>query len=366
MKGAKNPLSQLFGLLLQKMRADLGLNSDEVAQKLGLGGSSYRMVEAGSGVYQPGRALELIQVFNQIEFEPLCRLLVAIQTMETSNKDTESRKGAAMLLSDADPQLKLVFDALEPAWEIVQQGNSNKVVGMLESNRVHHVLKEFLTTNRYFGLEKEKRLDFELNSLIEDIPSVYLDFILDSLQSLRKYRLHYFPDDSSSWESDNKYNFTNLYAIILDPKEITNPENFRSFDYNYLWQNQFENLNFILLGENIDADKQSNDFKNTLRGVLEESPVKYAQELKRFGEVTDLKLKFKNGNAYSEQLKAILNSVGEAGTKMFWVFTLKNGNNIGFVSNSNTQQIFYGTTLSYKETRDKLNEFKKVWDDLEQ
>lgn len=365
MKGAKNPLSQLFGVLLQKMRSDLGLNSDEVAQKLRLGGSSYRMVEAGSGVYQPGRALELIQVFNQIEFEPLCRLLVAIQTMETSGKDTEGRRGASVLLSDADPQLKLVFDAIEPTWEIALQESSNKVVSYLETNRAHLVLKEFLTTNRYFGLEKEKRLDFELNSLIEDIPSVYLDFILDSLQSLRKYRLHYFPDDSSSWENDNKYNFTNLYAVILDSSEITNPENFRSFDYNYLWQTQFERLNFILLGEKTDAKKQLKDFKETLKMVLHEKPVKYAQELKRFEEVTEQKLRFKNGNIYKDQLKLMLDSVGEDGTKMFWVFTLKNGNNIGFISNSDTQQVFYGTTLSYKETRDKLNEFKKIWDDIE-
>lgn len=365
MKGLKNPLSQLFGLLLQKLRTNMGLTSDEVAHKLGLGGSSYRMVEAGSGVFQAGRALELIQVFDQLEFEPLCRLLVAIQAMETNKKDWNSKRETAMLLSEADPQLSLVFKALEPAWVIGEQGNAHKVVGYLESQRVYEVLREFLTTNRYFGLTQEKRLDFQLNSLIEDIPSVYLDFILDSLQSLRKYRLHYFPDDSSSWENDNKYNFTNLYAIISDPSEITNIENFRSFDYNYLWQNQFEQLHFILFGQFSNAEHQREAFKENLRKALQEKPTKYAQELERFDEVIDQKVKFKNGNAFADELKTIMESAGEAGTQIFWVFTLKNGNNIGFVSNSNTQQIFYGTTLSYKETRDKLNQFKKIWEDLD-
>ncbi len=364
MKGLKNPLAQLFGVLLQKMRTDMGVSSDEVAHKMGLGGSSYRMVEAGSATYQPGRALELIQVFPEIEFDPLCRLLVAIQTIENNKKSWKSKRETADLLSEADPQLKLVLDAIAPAWLISEKNGSHQVITFFEEIHAEHVLRDFLTTNRYFGVAQEKRLDFELNALIEEIPSVYLDFILDSLHNLRKYRLHYFPNESSSWESENKHNFTNLYAIISDPTEITKPDNFRAFDYNYLWQSQFQQLHFILLGENTNAAEQQRAFKENLRLVLREKSTKYAQELETFDEVLDKKVKFKSGQAYAETLSALMEAAGEQGTQIFWVFTLKNGNNIGFVSNNSMQQVFYGTALTYKQTRDKLEEFKKIWNDL--
>ena len=49
-KTFKNPLVQALGIVLHKMRNSIGMTSDEVAAKIGLGGSSYRMIEAGSAI----------------------------------------------------------------------------------------------------------------------------------------------------------------------------------------------------------------------------------------------------------------------------------------------------------------------------
>ena len=68
---------------------------------------------------------------------------------------------------------------------------------------------------------------------------------------------------------------------------------------------------------------------------------------------------------FSEELSELLEdpTTHEDG-QILWIFTLKNGNHIGFVSNKDIQTIFYGTALSYKATRDKLEVFKKTWNEL--
>ncbi len=366
-KNFKNPLVQALGIVFHRMRGTLGLSSDEVAAKIGLGGSSYRMIEAGSAILHPGRSLNIIKVFDKIEYDPLSRLLVAIQVMETGTETVEDFRNATILLGETDPQLQLIFEQLNPIWAYVGKESPQMIAQNIESSSIPDTIKDYLTTNRYFGLEKERRLDFQLNSMLEDTPSIYLDFILDTLKSLQKHRLHYFPEESRTWESENKHNFTNLYAVIKDARGLLNKKNFESFDYNYLWQPQFQNLHYIFLDEEmempIDALKKA--FVRNLKEVLQEKHIKYQVELTEFDEAMD-KVLFKDGWPQAEALLDLMKQQQEGiPVDVIWIFTLKNGNKVGFISNNDSNLVFYGTTLSYRETSERLIKFQEVWKQLE-
>ena len=54
----------------------------------------------------------------------------------------------------------------------------------------------------------------------------------------------------------------------------------------------------------------------------------------------------------------------EQPVEVLWIFTLKNGNKVGFVSNAQSNKVFYGTTLSYLETNERLEGFKQIWGEL--
>ncbi|MHC4256196.1 MAG: helix-turn-helix domain-containing protein [Planctomycetota bacterium] len=62
----KNPLAQALGLVLQGMRDKMGgISSSEVASLLGLAASHYRMIEAGSAILQPSRAIRRYENNNR-------------------------------------------------------------------------------------------------------------------------------------------------------------------------------------------------------------------------------------------------------------------------------------------------------------
>ena len=363
MASLKNPLAQLFGLCVQQLRSQAGFSSDEVASRMGISASSYRMMESGAAPLHPGRALDLVRVLDTVEFDALSRVLIALQVIENAGRSFSEWQQAAQNLEEVDPQLGQLLAHLHPIWQQPKL-KPQQVSKLLEQNRAVKAMIDFFTTNRFFGLDKGKRLDFQLNNLIDNTPSIYLDFILDSLKNLHRYRLHYFPEDSSSWESDNKHQFTELHAVIAHSVDITHIDNFKSFDYNYLWQPQFEKLKFVFLDQGRPVQEIFETFKRELQAALQMQPNKYRAELDNFDAAME-KVSFKNGTPQAEAFEKML-QFGPNGelTEMLWIFTMLNGNKVGFISNAHQQKVFYGTTLSYKETRERLNTINSLWNDL--
>ncbi len=81
----RNPVAQALGLVLQDTRDQMGgTSSSEIASRLGLAASHYRMIEAGSAILQPARAIKIVQTFETIEFVPLCQILVTIQIIDAA------------------------------------------------------------------------------------------------------------------------------------------------------------------------------------------------------------------------------------------------------------------------------------------
>lgn len=369
-KGIKNPLAQLLGVYFKKERDFRGMSSDSVANQIDIGGSFYRMIESGAANFHPSRSLDIIKVFYKIEFDALCKMLVAIQILESHKDAIEDFQKALEEVGDADPQLAKLFQILEPVWVIIQKKTAKDVKKFLESEPVYHEIKQFLTSNKYYEKETEKRLDLELNALINQTPGFYLELTFKILQILERYPTHILPDDLYKWERENKHEFTNLYAIIKNHQSVSSLENLSNYTYDYLWSSQFEELNFIFLDESQDNDKALQTFKKNLKTVLKRKPQEFQSELQNFDKAIS-KVSFKGGKEHKEALSKIMLHKDKSNKENFhlydllWIFTLQNGNVIGFMSNVDAEQILQRVSLTYKETYEKLTLFKEIGKTIE-
>ncbi|MBL7959689.1 hypothetical protein JNL27_05550, partial [bacterium] len=151
------------------------LSSDEVASKLGLGGSSYRMVEAGSAVLQPGKAVMVIKSFERIELDPLCKIMVAIQVMESGIDSIDDMRAMSKLLGEADTELHDLFEKFDPLWPIIKSQESSVVGDEIKARHIDNELENFLTTPRPTVVDQEGLLDSHVKSLLSSTPPFYLD-----------------------------------------------------------------------------------------------------------------------------------------------------------------------------------------------
>jgi len=116
----RNPLAQALGIVLQNLRDQMGgISSTEIAEKLGLAASHYRMIEAGSAIIQPARAIRIVQTFDTIEFIPLCQVLVAIQIIDSTRQSISDMRTTTELINEANPALVKVMKKMEKLWEVI-------------------------------------------------------------------------------------------------------------------------------------------------------------------------------------------------------------------------------------------------------
>lgn len=103
----RNPLAQALGLVFQSTRDKMGgVSSTDIASRLGLAASHYRMIEAGSAILQPSRAIKVIQTFETIEYVPLCQVLVAIQILDSVKDSVDDMRTITAVLTEAVPAME--------------------------------------------------------------------------------------------------------------------------------------------------------------------------------------------------------------------------------------------------------------------
>ncbi|RKY06836.1 MAG: hypothetical protein DRP65_11200, partial [Planctomycetota bacterium] len=133
----RNPLAQALGLVFQSTRDKMGgVSSTQIASSLGLAASHYRMIEAGSAILQPGRAIKVVQTFETIEFVPLCQVLVSIQILDPVRGSIDDMRTTMELLMQANPALEPVLRLFENVWPVVQKASSSEVARLIVSKGI--------------------------------------------------------------------------------------------------------------------------------------------------------------------------------------------------------------------------------------
>ncbi|MBL7994976.1 hypothetical protein JNM05_06345 [bacterium] len=361
----KNPLMQALGLVLQRMRNFMVLSSDEVASKLGLGGSSYRMVEAGSAVLQPGKALLVIKSFERIELDPLCKIMVAIQVMESGIDSIDDMRAMSKLLGEADAELHDLFEKFDPLWPIIKSEESSVVGDEIKARHIDNELENFLTTPRPTVVDQEGLLDSHVKSLLSSTPPFYLDLSLDLLENLQGYVPRISPNELAKWEEKNRSRITHIVGTIRDHRMFTDNSNFDFFDHSFLWEGHFEKLQIMYLSPN--RKDVLKEFTTNFKRFLEKNHKKYEQRLPRFDEAMK-KIEIKWGFSKIKQFDEILlhESVD---MNNLWFYKLRGGNVVAFadnaVMNAKEDRVHYGTSFTYNETVKKLKHIEKLWNEID-
>lgn len=361
----KNPLMQALGLVLQRMRNFMVLSSDEVASKLGLGGSSYRMVEAGSAVLQPGKALLVMKTFERVELDPLCKIMVAIQVMESGIDSIDDMRAMSKLLGEADTELHNLFEKFDPLWPIIKKEESGVIADEIKARHIDIELENFITTPRPAVVDKEGLLDSHVKSLLSSTPPFYLDLSLDLLENLQGYVPRISPNELAKWEEKNRSRITNIIGTIRDHRMFSDNANFEFFDHSFLWEGHFEKLQIIYLSPS--RKDVLKEFTTGFKQFLEKNHKKYEQRLPRFDEMMK-KIEIRWGFPQIKQFDDILLHESVEMNNL-WFYKIRGGNVVAFadnaVMNAKEDRVHYGTSFSYQETVKKLKQIEKLWTELD-
>jgi hypothetical protein len=375
----KNPLAQTLGIVFQNMRDKTGgVSSSQIASLLGLAASHYRMIEAGSAILQPARAVKVVQVFETIEFIPLCQILVSIQVIDAAKQSVGDMKTTVSLLMEANPALCKVLGKFDGLWEIIETSQSSVVAKEIVARGIERELDLFLTTEPISFTADEidnfmtptyqhpisGQLYGKIGNILHGVAPFYLDTVLQLIDNLKNITPRVTAGELARWESAHENRISHIIGIIREPEIILDVS---TFDYSYLWEQNFERILIIHRNKPTDpAETIEQKINRCIREKYESQRVKYERELENFDEIVNEKLKIKFAKSSTAEIDEILMSENMHMNNL-WVYILVNGYVVPFIDNATVDSDatnLYGTSLDYDETSRKLVRIRKLCDDI--
>lgn len=375
----KNPLAQALGLVLQRMRDKMGgISSSEVASLLGLAASHYRMVEAGSAILQPSRAIKIVQTFETIEFIPLCQVLVSIQILDSAKQSIDDMRTTAALLTEANPALSKLLRKFDGLWEIMETAQPSDVAREIVNRGIEKELSSFLTTEPVSFTADDidsfmtptyqhpisGQLYSKIGNILHGVAPFYLDTVLQLIDNLRNITPRVTAEELAKWESLHKSRISHIIGIVRKPEIVLDVG---TFDYSYLWEQNFQKILIIYRDRPpVQAEPIHQKLTDCLRARFEYERVKYERELQTFEQVLNEKLKLEFAKDNTGDIDEIL-LYRNMRMNNLWVYIMGSGYVVPFIDNATVDSDatdLYGTSLGYDETCEKLVNIRKLCSDI--
>ncbi len=375
----RNPLAQALGLVLQTTRDRMGgISSSDIAASLGLAASHYRMVEAGSAVLQPSRAIRIIQTFETIEFVPLCQVLVGIQLIDASRQSGKDMQMVANLIKEVNPGMTALLSRFDGLWDMIEEAEPAEVARRITALGIDSELYAFLTTEPA-NLTSEEIRNFmtptyehpisgqlydKIGNILQGVAPFYLDTVLQLVENLKHITPRVTPGELARWEGTHKNRISYIIGVVRKPEIILNVD---TFDYTFLWEENFRKM--VLIHRDADQAKGGSiteQIAGCLRRKFERERVKYESLLKNFESVIDGKLWVPQGEGLGERIDEVLQHRG-MGMNNLWFYIMTTGYVVPFIDNAETgasASDLYGTSLAYDETCEKLVLVRELLDDV--
>ena len=375
----RNPLAQTLGLVLQNLRDKMGgVSSSKIASDLGMMASHYRMVETGSAILQPSRAIRVVQTFNTIEFVPLCEVLACIQTLDCFRQSVKEMKTTVALLKDIAPSFSKAIRKLDTLWKIIADGSSAAVARAIIDSGLRDDLALFLTTkpvpfsvaeiDNFMSPTYDRPLSGQLygkiGNILQGVAPFYLDAVLQLIENLRNITPRVTAEELARWEDLHQNKFSHLIGIVRNPEIVVDVG---IFDYSYLWEENFKKIVIIYRdGPTEGAKRVHKKVAANLREKFEAERLKYEHQLQHFDEVLKKKLEIRYAGDKAGDIDEIL-LYRDYPMNNLWTYIMHNGYVVPFVDNARvapTEGRVYGTSLGYDETSEKLAKIRKLCSDL--
>jgi hypothetical protein len=368
-------MAQALGLVLQSLRDKMGgVSSSEVASLLGLAASHYRMIEAGSAILQPSRAIKVIQTFETVEFVPLCQLLVAIQIIDSSKDSIDDFRTVTILLKEANPSMSKFLNGFIKLGDTLKNKEPSQVAKKLVSEGIVKELETFLTTEPAifspdqidnfmmptYKYPMSGQLYSKIGNILQGVAPFYLDTILQLIENLKGITPRVTPAELAGWESKHKNRITHIIGVLRNPEIILDVY---TFDYSFLWQENFQKM--LIVHRDMPKDKNEpikQMITECLRKRYESERIKYERELGTLDKIIAEKLV----TNYEKQNKNKIDKIllhRDMPMNNLWIYLMDNGYVVLFIDNASVDlpsDNLYGSSLAYDETCEKLTDIKEI------
>jgi hypothetical protein len=378
-KRVKNPLARALGLVFQELRGKMsGMSSSEAASRLGLAASHYRMIEAGSAILQPSKAIRVIQTFNTIEFVPLCEILVSIQMLDSAKRSIRDMKTNTTLLTETSPSLAKVLRKLDSLWKVIIGADAGELDKAIAACGLQDELALFLTTaplpfsasdisdfmSPTYEHPLSGRLYGKIGNILQGVAPFYLDAVLQLTDNLKNITPRVTAEELARWEDLHQNKFSHLIGIVRKPEIVVEVG---IFDYSYLWEDNFKKILIIYRDGSAEQAKWAYArIAENLRNKFETDRLKYERQLQTFDEVINKKFVIRFGGEKQAEIDEILFH-RDVPMNNLWAYIMLNGYVVPFIDDATADSAgtsLYGTSLGYDETSEKLFKIRKLCSDL--
>lgn len=393
----KNPLSQAFGLALRKERKHLDLEVKDIAYYIGIKTSFLNLIEQGSNFLHVNKSAMVVEAFREPESESkfcfcldgVMKVLMAISMMEAAARE--------MLDAHQDKKVnkkQLYFDGLSDAIDklsVHDEEKLGKLLSAFDINKFSELTPKeatLLIENKELDIEvlkflknygtygstpaevKEKFLSERINA---EIPTIYFGFITGFLNALDALPVKVSFSELWKWEDDNRCNFKELIAYVKNKEFVISKNNLRRYHYNYLWEESFTKVRFLIEGNETPSELKK-QFEKIFTNLLKESVDKSCSEdciIENAKEKLDSldeafnKVEFKSINTLDDKITTLKRkSISEKDYIATWVFIMNTQSPAGFMAKSvrtDKTTLVEGANLSLSETEEKYKILNDAW-----
>jgi hypothetical protein len=336
------------------------------------------MIEAGSAVIQPSRAIRIVHTFDSFEFVPLCEVLVCIQVLDGARHSVREMKTMTALLRDSAPSLAWVLRKLDALWKIVDAGSAGDVAREIVDGGLRDELAKFLTTapvpfsaaeidnfmSPTYDRPMSGQLYGKIGNILQGVAPFYLDVVLQLIENLKNITPRVTAEELARWEDLHRNKVSHLIGIVRKPEIVVEVG---LFDYGYLWEESFQKILIIYRDGNAGRAKWIHrKIAENLRKKFEAERLKYERQLQQFDEVIKKKIQIVSGEGKEKEIDEIL-LYKNVPMNNLWAYIMLNGYVVPFIDNATTEPAktgLYGTSLGYDETSEILFKIRKLCSDI--
>jgi transcriptional regulator with XRE-family HTH domain len=365
-----NPLQRMLGNFLRLERTRLGYSSAEVARRLGLTDTYFRMAESGRAALNQSLVFKIIEVFaatnapthdsRTISFNRFALYLVGTHwigaEMATHDSDEDAAKNAFESLAYLVADFQTLYEHTRIYFELDEGSPEQK--RFLEEVAAPEI-GEFLRSE-FYGSAGGKDRDF---LRLDELPTLNVEIILDLKQSLAGRSFVHTDKIAAKWEVDRAPQFKFQRGLFSTSDLIVGEENLDVFHYEFLGQSRFRESRLIF----VNADESERALTAQFVALLNRARAR-ARGLSPLSKHEQDKLKFvcltpAERKAHKDEIETLLRR-DNRGHKAYWSFETHAGLDISFVGvrDSNAENI---RNLTLRDARERAQKFERLWSPLD-
>ena len=192
----------------------------------------------------------------------------------------------------------------------------------------------------------------------------YLDAVLQLIDNLKDVTPRVTASELAKWESTRKNRISHIIGIVRQPEVMLD---FSTFDYSYLWEENFQKILMIYRDQpQEDAETIHQRVCKLLKKKFESERVRYERELETFDQILAEKLQIESCKDRVSEIDEILQH-SDIAMNNLWVYVLSSGYVVPFIDNATVEASasdVYGTSLGYDETCQKLISIRRLCSEL--